>query len=98
MYYIILYFFYLREKYSKRHIRGVIEVEKVCPICNELGFKTFECDKCGGTMVDKGRAQEYSDDYTANMPINDSENCCAHIFECTECNFFKRVLIDKEKI
>jgi len=76
----------------------VSTLEKVCPLCNELEFMTFSCDKCGETMVDKGRAQEYSDDYTANMPINDGENYCAHIFECSRCNFFKRVPIEKKKI
>lgn len=73
-------------------------MEKVCPLCNEIEGKTIACDNCGGNMVDKGRAQEYSDDYTANMPINDSENFCAHIFECKKCKFFKRVLINKIKI
>ena len=73
-------------------------MEKICPLCNEIEAKTFSCDKCGEIMVDKGRAQEYSDDYTANMPIHDSESLCAHIFECTKCRFFKRVLINKIKI
>jgi len=73
-------------------------MEKVCPICNELMMKTFSCDKCGEEMVDKGRAQEYSDDYTANMPINDSDNYCNHIFECSKCNFFKKIPINKIKI
>ena len=46
-------------------------------------------------MEDKGILQEFSDDYTANMEINDSEKFCVHMFKCSNCEFHKRIKIKK---
>ena len=73
-------------------------MEKVCPLCNNLKKKICNCDKCNGIMKDKGIIQEFSDDYTANMEIDDSNGSCVHMYECTNCNYYKRIKIKKIRI
>jgi predicted RNA-binding Zn-ribbon protein involved in translation (DUF1610 family) len=72
------------------------KMNNVCPLCNKLTDNTFKCNKCGGLMENKGRVQEVLlDDYTANMPINDSSDYCVHIFECNNCRQKKTMQIFK---
>ena len=70
-------------------------MEKVCPLCNKLERKVCNCEKCSAIMEDKGIIQEFSDDYTANMEIKDNEEFCVHMYKCSNCNFHKRVKVDK---
>ncbi|KAJ53665.1 hypothetical protein BD780_002998 [Clostridium tetanomorphum] len=73
-------------------------MSKVCPVCNELTMITFNCSKCGNIMVDKGRVQEYMDPYGPQMPIDDRENYCLHLFQCLKCKNMERKRIEKVKI
>ena len=61
-------------------------MEKVCPVCNKITNETFICNNCGGILVNKGRVDDYLDPYSADMPIEDGETYCMHIFQCTGCN------------
>ncbi|ERI90729.1 hypothetical protein HMPREF1982_03767 [Clostridiales bacterium oral taxon 876 str. F0540] len=75
---------------------GGINMEMVCPNCNELNAKSFSCANCGERMTDLGRAQEvYQDDYTANMPINDAYDYCIHVFKCSTCGYNEKFQIKK---
>ncbi|MFD3156197.1 hypothetical protein ACFIJ5_04965 [Haloimpatiens sp. FM7330] len=73
-------------------------MEKVCPVCNEIASKIVYCEKCGDIMNDKGRMQEYMDDYSADMPIKDEKKYCIHIYKCDNCDYIKRVYIEKVNI
>ncbi|WP_242851993.1 hypothetical protein [Clostridium tetani] len=70
-------------------------MEKVCPVCNSLYTIKDKCDNCNGIMEDKGRADEYMDPYSNQMPISDSKDYCIHIFECNDCKKFYRKHISK---
>ncbi|MBZ9635275.1 hypothetical protein [Clostridium sp. FP1] len=70
-------------------------MEKVCPVCNNLERKICKCEKCSAIMKDKGIIQEYFDDYSANMEINDHDKFCVHIYQCSNCNFYERIKIKK---
>ena len=70
-------------------------MEKICPVCNNLKRKAYNCEICNGIMKDKGIIQEFSDDYTANMEIHDSNQFCVHMYQCNDCNFYKRIKIEK---
>lgn len=70
-------------------------MEKVCPVCNNLERKVCKCEKCSDIMTDKGIIQEYFDDYSANMEINDHDKFCVHIYQCSNCNFYRRIKINK---
>lgn len=71
-------------------------MEKVCPCCNSLMSIDIKCRTCEDKMFDKGRSQEaLSDDYTANMPINDAEDYCVHYFECQRCMKGENIKINK---
>lgn len=70
-------------------------MEKVCPMCNELDEKVFECEKCGGIMIDDGIVQEYLGDYMENMEIQDGENLCVHVLKCNNCGFYEKKFIKK---
>lgn len=70
-------------------------MEKVCPVCNEINSVVYKCSKCGSVMVDKGRKQEYLDDYSADDPINDRGDYCMHIFKCTKCDCMENTLVRK---
>ncbi len=73
-------------------------MRKVCPLCNNLEIKHWKCEKCSAIMEDKGITQEFSDDYTANMEIDDSEQFCVHMFKCSNCNFHERIKVFKISI
>ncbi|MCY6483596.1 hypothetical protein OW763_04415 [Clostridium aestuarii] len=70
-------------------------MEKVCPVCNEIREIKHICKKCRENMVDKGRTQEYFDDYSADDPINDKGDYCVHVFKCTKCSSIENVNIKK---
>ena len=70
-------------------------MEKICPNCNNLKEKAYNCEKCSGIMKDKGIIQEFSDDYTANMEIHDNTRFCVHMYQCSDCNFYKTIKIEK---
>jgi|GEM_PF-746592 len=71
-------------------------MESVCPNCNKLDIEKYICSSCRVEMTDLGRAQEvYQDDYTSNMPINDSADYCIHIFKCNSCHNKEKVQIKK---
>ena len=70
-------------------------MEKICPACNNLEKKVCNCEKCNAIMKDKGIIQEFSDDYTANMEIHDSNEFCVHMFQCSNCDFHQRIKINK---
>lgn len=71
-------------------------MENICPLCNSLDYKEVLCKRCCRSMMDEGRAQEaLEDDYTANMPINDSVGFCIHIFSCNKCGSAEKVKVSK---
>lgn len=70
-------------------------MDKICPVCNELSIINVICNKCNKSMEDKGRVEDYLDNYSADMPIEGSNDYCTHIYECLYCNYFKRVKLDK---
>lgn len=69
--------------------------KKICPICNKIREIKLICGKCKGGMVDKGRQQEYFDDYSADDPINDLEDSCVHVYKCENCGAFEKKYIKK---
>jgi hypothetical protein len=70
-------------------------MKKICPVCNNLESKICNCQKCSAIMNNKGIIQEFFDDDTANMEINDNKEFCIHIYQCSSCNFYKRIKISK---
>ncbi len=70
-------------------------MERVCPLCNHLKNELYKCSICGGIMEDKGRVQEYYDNYTAEEEIQDSEKLCFHVYYCKNCGEIQRKNIEK---
>lgn len=73
-------------------------MNKVCPVCNKLEDINYICRQCKGTMVDKGRVQDYSDPYAGQYPINDSESYCVHLYQCLNCKETERKNVLKIEI
>lgn len=69
--------------------------EIVCPLCNDLYNKVYQCEHCEGIMENQGREQEYLDDYSADDPIDDNGSSCVHIFKCNKCGGFERKNVEK---
>lgn len=61
----------------------------ICPVCNEIALIKFRCEKCNKDMIDKGRVQDYEDPYGADIPIDDEDKYCTHIFKCPNCSYEK---------
>lgn len=68
----------------------------VCPVCNGLKKLELNCVDCNGLMEEKGRYQDYFDDYSPYMPIDqmkledgipaDFQNQqCPHLYRCSSC-------------
>lgn len=70
-------------------------MDKICPVCNNIEIKNCNCEKCSAIMEDKGIKQEFYDDYTANMDIDDNNKYCVHIYQCSNCNYYERIKINK---
>lgn len=70
-------------------------MDNICPVCNEISIETYKCGRCGATMVDKGRVEDYLDNYSADMPIEDCEDYCLHLYRCDECGILERKKIMK---
>ncbi|MBE6044644.1 MAG: hypothetical protein E7216_10510 [Clostridium thermopalmarium] len=70
-------------------------MEKVCPVCNKINDIKYKCKNCGSEMVDKGRKQEYFNDYSADDPIYDIGDYCLHLFKCSKCDFMEDTLVRK---
>jgi hypothetical protein len=68
-------------------------MEKVCPTCNAINNMSFPCISCDGRMVDKGRISDYFDDYSADMPIENEEGYCTHVYQCSKCGELKNYKI-----
>ncbi|WP_052447336.1 hypothetical protein [Clostridium polynesiense] len=68
-------------------------MDKICPICNKLYEFKIPCPVCGKIMWEKGRNEEYLDDYTANMAIR-SQSGCNHIFYCSRCGKMESICIN----
>ena len=70
-------------------------MEFICPLCNDLYHEVYKCGSCGGVMEDKGRVQDYYDDYSADNPIDDKGDYCEHVFKCNKCMGFERKNVEK---
>lgn len=68
-------------------------MEKVCPVCNAINQGSFPCTSCSGRMKDNGRVSDYYDPYSADMPIENQEAYCTHIYQCDECRELKNYKI-----
>lgn len=66
-------------------------MDKVCPLCNEIVNKEFICEKCHSYMEDFGRIEQYLDAYSADMPIENRNGYCCHLYKCKKCDFTKKV-------
>ncbi len=78
----------------------MLNLEKVCPICNGLSSYIVECPKCGQGMTSRGIIQDYYDDYSPYLPREITEEIdgvasgiCLHVFYCEYCGVDKRVPI-----
>jgi hypothetical protein len=72
-------------------------VENICPVCNSLITEEFLCSNCGTEMNDRGRVEDYLDDYSADMPIEDEGAFCKHVYACSNCGNMKNINIRKVK-
>jgi hypothetical protein len=60
-------------------------MEKICPVCNNIFQEIFPCSHCNGKMLDQGRISDYYDNYSADMPIENEDIYCTHIYVCENC-------------
>lgn len=77
-------------------------MEMICPVCNGLNECDIECEKCSGEMTNRGRIAEYYDNYSSYLEMSLTEKIdgvpsdkCVHLYACLDCNYDKRVTIDK---
>ena len=80
-------------------------MDLVCPLCNGINTIEVNCTICGARMVDKGPVTDYLDDYSPYLPFEITQmvdggehDKCVHIFQCTNCNYDKRIEINKVKL
>lgn len=71
-------------------------MEFLCPLCNGLSKTNKICSECGNLMEDRGRIQDYYDDYSPYLSygitdVLDGEpgDICQHIFNCPICGHDK---------
>ncbi|WP_329955864.1 hypothetical protein [Calidifontibacillus erzurumensis] len=78
----------------------------VCPLCNKLGQKNYQCPTCLTSLEDCGRLMDYFDNYSPYLEIdgtklvdgypNDQKNHqCPHVFYCPNCLTEQVYLIDE---
>lgn len=77
-------------------------MDKVCPLCNALINPEIQCKRCNGIMTDGGRIADYFDDYSSYLEMSITElidgapnDQCVHLFYCPNCNYDKRIGINK---
>lgn len=77
-------------------------MEQICPLCNGLIEHEVKCEKCNEKMKDNGRIADYYDNYSSYLEMSITElidgvsnDKCVHIFACPDCNYDKRIAIDK---
>ena len=69
----------------------------ICPVCNGLESVHIGCKNCGHALEDHGRYQDFFDDYSAYMEVDEMKKCngikddfkthkCPHLLFCTNCN------------
>lgn len=46
-------------------------------------------------MENRGRVEDYLDDYSADMPIEDKGIFCKHVYECQNCHKLENFKIRK---
>lgn len=87
---------------NKKERKEVDKLEYLCPLCNGLIQYEKKCSKCMSYMMDRGRVQDYYDDYSPYLSysitdIMDEEpaNICQHIFACPVCEYDDVVNINK---
>lgn len=68
-------------------------MERVCPVCNNLTEVLLPCELCNHVMSDQGRIEEFFDDYSLNMPIENNGIYCTHVFQCKKCGNVKNYSI-----
>lgn len=80
-------------------------MDLVCPLCNGIDKIQKKCPKCGGKMSDEGPVVNYMDDYSPYLS-NDitqlvdgaAHDKCTHLIKCVDCNYDKRIEIERVKI
>jgi hypothetical protein len=77
-------------------------MDRVCPVCNSLVDMEIKCTRCEGIMTDEGRIADYFDDYSSYLDMNITElidgapsNQCVHLFYCPNCDYDRRIGINK---
>lgn len=75
--------------------KGMGEMD-VCPLCNGLETRIFQCPNCQTIMSDKGKITDYLDDYSPYMDIEImklfdgveqslEKKQCIHYYICPNC-------------
>lgn len=80
-------------------------MSKICPLCNGLYRAKKDCPICNKHMEDTGPVINYFDDYSPYLLDDISsyvdgvdETNCLHLFHCNQCNYDKRVIIERKKV
>lgn len=80
-------------------------MDMVCPLCNGIQEILDECEYCNGKMVDEGPLVNYLDEYSPYLSNDITQlvdgaphDKCMHLFKCSECEFDKRVEIQRVRI
>lgn len=88
-------------------VKGLKNLEPICPLCNQLSSINFNCPYCGHPLTDQGKVSDYFDDYSPYEEINvtkliasshplQQSGECLHMFTCSACCNY-RVLAIKEE-
>lgn len=78
----------------------------MCPVCNGLESIHIGCKNCGYPLDNNGRYQDFFDDYSAYMEVDEmkkingipndyQENKCPHLLFCPHC-FDQSVILIQE--
>jgi hypothetical protein len=67
----------------------------MCPVCNGLQTLQMCCPKCGSSVEDSGRLNDFLGPYSPYRPIDDvgltngfldvRQHCCTHVVHCPGC-------------
>jgi hypothetical protein len=68
-------------------------MDTICPVCNNIVNEIFPCSNCGGKMKNEGRISDYYDSYSADMPIENKDTYCTHVYVCDSCGELKNFKI-----
>lgn len=80
-------------------------MDLVCPLCNGIKYISIICPICSSQMKDSGPIVNFLDDYSPYLSSDITQlidgaphDQCVHLFSCENCQYDKRIRVDRVRI